>query len=356
MIQAPQTQYIPAQQIPAVMPQNAVNPVQYSQTQTPGVIYNYPTASTYMPATTDRSQFNGVNIEIINPQGQGAVPNAMGCQMPAQYMPVQQPIMIPQYSMPYPASQATVQAPQYPQMPQQQIPAPQIQQIQTQQPQTQQPNVQTPNAAAPVVDTPSTAAPAIDPEAFAGRLATDDLDAQRAAIEEVADAIKNSGDAANGLLDTKIVDALTAIIDKDTSALEAPSPEIIELRQKPEDKLTPEEKEKASTPSPLEKAELNKQYSLYTLAYIQERLNNELVKQNGNVLEMKDLPAIEKVIDTVKSNKNPMLRVAGLEALSHIAKPEYKADLATIFELAKADEDAKVKETATKVAETLNKI
>ena len=65
MIQAPQLQYIPAQQAMPMnyQPQGATQAVQYQQT--PGYYYNYPTTSCYaQPAA--KSQFNGVNIEIIS--------------------------------------------------------------------------------------------------------------------------------------------------------------------------------------------------------------------------------------------------------------------------------------------------
>ena len=88
---------------------------------------------------------------------------------------------------------------------------------------------------------------------------------------------------------------------------------------------------------------------------MQERLNNELEKRNNSALELKDLPCIENVITTVKENQNPMLRIGALAALSHIARPEYKADLTTIFELAKSDEDTRVQEAATKAIESLNR-
>ena len=344
MIQAPQVQYIPTQQQPQPMQPVAYAPVQYTQQQTPGVIYNYPTASSYMPVQPyngQKSQYNGVNIEIINPQGQAGVPQQQ-YQMPAQYYYPQQSVMMPTYPAMAPM----------PQMPAQQ---PVMTQPTVPQPVAPQPQVQTPApAAAPVVDQSALVNPAISPETFAGRLASSDVDSQRATIEEIAEKVKNNSDEGNLLLDTQIFDALTAIINKDNSSLEGPSPDVIALRQKPADQLTPEEKEKASTPSPFEKAEINKQYALYTIAYMQERLNNELVKRNGHALELKDLPAIENVINTVKSNQNPILRIAAISALSHIQRPEYKTDLATIFELAKADEDPKVKESATTAAQKLN--
>ena len=366
MIQAPNSQYIPAQQMvqPAYIPQGATNNVQYNQT--PGVIYNYPTASSYYPQSycQGRSQYNGVNIEIINPQGQGAIPGVM----PAQYMPVQQPVQMPAYTYPVmpqqipvqqpamqipvqqpvmqPAQQPVVQAMEQPvqQAAPVQVPAPQIQPVQ------QQP---IPQAAAPVVEQAEPVDPSQTPAAFAGRLKTSDLDAQKAAIEQVAEALKYNDKLAPSLLDTQIFDALVDIVDKDTTSLEGPTPEVIELRQKPENELSEADKEKAKTPSPLEKAVINKQYALYTIAYLQERLNNELVKRGGKALELKDLPQIDKVVDTVKSNPTPVLRSAGLAALAHIARPEYKEDLTTIFELAKADEDPQVQEAANKALNML---
>ena len=365
MIQAPQLQYMPAQQpMQPGYQQGAYNPVQYNnQTQQmPGIIYNYPTNSSYLPAQsypTDKSQFNGVNIEILNPQGQGISPQQNGYQMPAQFVPVQQPVVIPQYPAPFPASQAIVQAPQTQQAPQManeapNIPAPQI----TTEPQAaqNQTNVQQQNvtpATTPVVNEPGAQNTNIDPATFAGKLKTDDLDAQKKTIEEIAETVKNDVNNGPVLLDTQVFDALVDVINKDTSSLEAPTPEVIQLRQKPQEQLTEEEKTKASTPTPLEKAEINKQYALYTISYMQERLNNELEKRNGKALELKDLPCIDQVIDTAKANPNPMLRIGALASLSHIARPEYKADLQTIFDLAKSDEDPKVQEAATKAAEAL---
>ena len=357
MIQTPQMQYIPAQQ-PAQPNYQPVgyNPVQYNATQTPGVFYNYPMTSCYaQPYCTEKSQYNGVNIEIVNPQGQGVAPN-YAAQMPAQYYPLQQPVMQP-YAVPFPVSQAVNQAPQgvVPQVANQPVPqvvpAPQI----VTPAQVQQPAAQPAPQTTPVVAKPASVDPSVSPESFAGKLKTTDLDAQKAAIEEVAEAVKNNDTLAPALLDTQIFDALVDIIDKDTTNLEGPSPEVLELRKKPQDKLTEAEKAKAATPTALEKAEINKQYSLYTISFMQERLNSELQKRNGKSLELKDLPCIDKVIDTVKSNPNPMLRISAIASLAHIAKPEYKADLSTIFEIAKTDEDARVKEAAAKALENLNK-
>ena len=375
MIQAPMSAYTPAMMMPAAyQPQMMQAPVQYQQ-QTPGVIYNYPQTSCYMPANNAaKSQYNGVNIEIINPQGQGAVPGA--CTMPAQFVPQPtfmpiQPVVMPAAYPAAPTSSVVVNPPQQeqPQVVQQQAPAqvtyeaPQQAPVQTvaptqvaQQPvEVPAPVIQSTTAAAPVVEAAVAPDPSVTPEAFAGRLKTNDLEAQKVAIEEIAETVKNNETAGPILLDTQIFDALVEVINKDTSALAAPTPEVLALRQKPQEELSEADKVKASTPSELEKAEINKQYALYTIAYMQERLNNELEKRNNSALELKDLPCIENVITTVKENPNPMLRIGALAALSHIARPEYKADLTTIFELAKSDEDPRVQASATKAIESLNR-
>ncbi len=349
MIQAPSVQYIPVQQ---TMPTNyqqqgAVSNIQY--TPNAGYYYNYPASSCYAQPQTAKSQFNGVNIEIINPQGQAGIPQTgyttTAAPMPAQFVPVQQPVYMPmqQAPVPFPASQAIVQAPNYPDVNAQQpaapvVPAPQI----------VTPQASTP--AAPVVEPPAAVSinPQYSPASFAAKLTTDDLEAQKNSIEELAEVIKNNKDAGAGLLDTQVFDALLQIINKDTSTLEAPSDEVKTLRSKPKEQLSAEERIKAETPSPLEKAEINKQYAIYTIAYMQELLNNELTARNNPIVSLENLPCIEDIINAVKSNPNPIIRVSGIAALSHIARPEYKENLTTIFELAKSDEDERVKEAADK--------
>ncbi len=369
MIQAPQLQYVPQHPVQTGYQQTGAYPPIQSQNTQPGVIYNYPMANSYAPAqTTGQSKFNGVNIEILNPQGQGNCgvpaqnntaayysgqsagqyngvnieilnPQGQGCNgnspmssiMPAQYYPIQQP--------PFAFSPIIPQT--IPQQPA--VPEPQIQ--------TQQ------NAPVPLIEQPNNNLNdfrSIRPETFAGRLKTDNLDEQKNTIEEIAEKVKNSETDGPVLLDTQVFDALVDIINKDTSSLAGPTQEAMELRQKNIEELTEEEQNKIG-PTPLEKAEINKQYALYTISYMQERLNSELEKRNGKALELKDLPCIETVVDTAKSNPNPMLRIGAIAGLAHIARPEYNDDLKTIFELAQYDEDDRVKEAAIKAGENLVK-
>lgn len=361
MIQAPQMQYMPVQQNYAG--QGAVNTQPYQQPiqqqPMPGSFYNYPTASAYAPSnsvSTERAQYNGVNIEVFNPQGQGITPGAMPqCAMPAQFVPVQQPVM-PAYQQPIQQPvQPAFQQPQVQQFAPQAAPAP----FMTPEPQIMQPGVNAGPvvaAAAPVIEQPAEQVSGINPVSFANRLNSGDADVELSALEEVADTIKNKGDEGKALIDTDIVDALVGIINKDTSALEGPSPEVIELRQQLNSgkTLSDAEAAKANTSTPLEKSEQNKQYALYTLSYMHNRILDETANAGVPAPELKDLPAIETVVEAVKSNPDPMVRVSAISALSHIARPEYKADLNTIFTLAKEDEDADVAAEAARAADALN--
>lgn len=376
MIQAPQTQYIPNQQM--IMPQNqqpaAGNNVQYQQPyEQPSVYYNYPMTSCY--PQSQKSQFNGVNIELINPQGLGVNTPQPYYQpvQPQYYQPVQpqvqqQPVQ-PQYYQPaQPQVQQQPVQPQYyqPVQPsiQQPVQPPVNQDVQvtaapadnTQEaPQTQsvpEPQIQTQEQVKPEVQAPKET---LDPEiatSFAGKLnETSGLD-QQAVIEDIATKIKTNDPVANSLLDERVFDALADIINTDTSALPGPSPEVIELRQK--ENLTEDEKQKASELSPLEIAENNKQYALFTISYMQNRLNSELEKNQREALELKDLPCIETVVNAVKTNPDPAVRAAGIATLANIAKPQYKADLNTIFQLAEQDENPQVQSAASKAIERIS--
>lgn len=421
MIQAPQLNYAPHQQV-QTNPQGVYIPAQAPNPQMlPGAIYNYPAASTYAQAPNfqpekfngvnigianpqgqspagaypqypaapfvpygysqprSSGQYNGVNIEILNPQGQGQMPGAYNGfaapqqnVMPAQFYPaqnfgfmpqmnvMQQPPRMPGAFPPYPgvmpAPQLPSGVPYLPQLPAQSANQPKKEHPapvnRTKQPEVPAPQIKPQNVQPPVTAKPEKIQSLINPETFAARLRTDDTDSQKAVIEEIAEKVKNSDTDGAVLLDTQIFDALVDIIRRDTSNLSGPTPEAIELRRKYLDDLTPSEKEKAA-PSPLEKAEINKQYALYTISYMQERLNKELEKRRGSASELKDLPCIETVVETAKSNPNPMLRIGAIASLSHIARPEYNNDLGIIFELAKSDEDERVREAAMRAERNL---
>lgn len=68
------------------------------------------------------------------------------------------------------------------------------------------------------------------------------------------------------------------------------------------------------------------------------------------------MPGAVTIVEQLKNNPNPMVRTSAIEALSYIQQPEYKADLNTLFTIAKNDQDKNVQEAATAALDKLNKM
>ena len=358
---------------------------------------NYPMSYNYQPP-----QVNAVKIDIINPQAIGGAQSPMTAPQPQQAP--QQPeyyYNYPQasaygmptnsyYNVPQAPAMSYPQAPQMPPMPmapqpqpQQQVPV-QEQTVAYPQPQ-QQPVQQAPTAAVPppfveqqpaappappVAQAPAAqptpvAAPAvepapapkaqsgIDPTVINSALKSENLEAQTEAIQKIAEVGQTNPQDASSLLNEETFRALTDIITKDNSKLPGPTPKQIELRKKEESgkALTPEEKTEADALSPQEKAEMNKQFGTYTLAVLQKNFRDavdaETKAQNQPPITIGELPGVVDIVNNIKDNKNPVIREAGISALSYLARPEDKQLLSTVFDItAKQDADPVVKEAA----------
>ena len=181
-------------------------------------------------------------------------------------------------------------------------------------------------------------------------------------MAEQSDALSKIGEVAEKpeevkkYLETSVLDALLNIINADTKGLEPATKEQIEARTKLMNgqTLTDAEKNAAMTLAPQELADRNKQHALYSLAILQKALANEIEAKTGEKLSIDKLPAIDQVVNTVKSNPNPLLRASALVALAHLNKPEYKPVLTEIFQLAQNDEDPNVKQVAQEALNKLN--
>ena len=328
-----------------------------------------------------QQKYNAVNIEISNPSvgtpgqnGQGAQ-TAMPCytypQSPVyNYPPATQPIYYPpvaQTPQPMPAPVAPVE-PQtttpvatttttgpvqvnYPPVsePVNATPVPVV----------PQPEVSTPSSevAKPEVVQSEEVSPKIDLNAFVARLANPDFDTQSAAMEEIADIIKNSPEKATELVDSKIIDSLVNIVNADSSKLEGPTQEQIAAREKTMSgkEVTDAEKELANTITPKEKAERNKSYALFTTAIIDKLYKDEVAKmQNNTVPMLTELPAVMTIVDNLKDNPNPMVRASAIESLGYLQDPAYKTDLETVFKIAQNDSDPIVANAAKEALAKLN--
>lgn len=306
------------------------------------------------------ADYNAVKIDIHNPTVGGMMP-----QMAPQYNPQYAPVTAPIYNYP--------QAQVYP--PVQQAPQIQVQQpaacptyppynpvavepqaapaVQNQEPQPVNKPAEAVNVEQPV----EKVVPQIDLNAFLARLSNPDFEVQANAMEEIAN-MKDEPQKATELLDAKIVDQLVNIMNADSSKLDGPTKEQIAAREKmmSGQKISDEEKALATTITPMEQAETNKSYAMYTSAILQKLYADEVDRLTGTKVPLTELPAAMTVVEHLKDNPNPMVRTSAIEALSYIQAPEYKKDLETIFTVAKSDQDKIVQEAAAAALDKLNQI
>ena len=337
MIQAPQNYYQPAP-APAAAPKpqsqyNAVKidiiepKVNAGETQVSP--YNYPQASVYnMPQASAYAPAQAVTAPVYSAPVQTAAPVYA---QPAPQIVNQQNISQPQAAVPAAEQPAPPAAP----APEQPVAAAKAEEV----------------PPAPAAEPVST----VDVAGLTAKIKSEDPEAAGKAIEDVALVAQNNPAEAVQLLDTNLMEGLLGVIAKDTSTLQGPTPKQIELRQQIMSGKTLSEADtaEAKTVTPLEMAERNKQYALFTVAILQNLLVNEFKKTNNTTPDIKDLPGMEQIVTTIKDNPNPMLRASGLAALAYNARPEYKPVMKEIFELSKNDADENVQKVA---AEGLSKL
>ncbi|MBE7712917.1 MAG: HEAT repeat domain-containing protein [Cyanobacteria bacterium SIG26] len=341
---------------------------------------------------TQNPNYNAVKIDIHNP--------TVGTQAPqAQYQPATPVYTYPQAPI-YTYPQAPVYPPIYPPV------CPMPPQIPVQPPVVEVPpvdvspvEVPTATATAPAVNTPApvivpptitttepaaatpapvatqpadvapvqtpeivpaeTVAPQVDLNAFISKLANPDFETQAAGMEDIAKLVKEAPEKATELVDSKVFDALTNIVNFDSSALEGPTAEQVAAREKilaGKTDVTEAEKTLANTITPKELAERNKSYALFTSAIMQKLYSDEVTRLTNNTVPLTELPGIMTTIDNLKDNPSPMVRASAIEALSFIQNPAYKKDLTTVFTIAQNDSDQGVADSAKIALEKLNQI
>ncbi len=318
---------------PAVQP-NYTNP-----------IYNYPQTSMYgpMPAAQPYMPYQAPYMPYQMPQ---MMPQAMPYPMPVPQA-VPYPMPLPQQMPQYPTAQVPTQPamPQAPQAPyveqpqvytvppqvitpqQQPMPAPAIEP--QPQPAVAQPTVQ---PVAPVdVQQPAQPAQTIDVGALVAGLQSADPAIQEKTITEIANYSQGEPAQAQQVLNEQIMSGLANIVSQDISQLPGPTPEQMAVLEKAArgEQLTPEETQLAQQLAPQTAAAKNKIISMFTLAMLQKNQRDELeayMASQGNTnirpIQMQDLIGFNEIQNAIQTNPNPEVRLAGVQAISFVAKPE----------------------------------
>lgn len=322
--------------------------------------------------------YNAVKIDIHNPQvntgDYGQAQQMQPIQQPqaANYAPVyssvptasvyempQQSIYKPQTVRPANAIPEAVAVPP-PVIIQPSVKPPaQMQQIQP----AQQPAAPV-GAVAPVAPKtidikPSEAAkPQLDLNEFITKLTSPDYETQAKAIESIAGIAQNSPQLATELLDVKVIESLLGVVNKDSSQLQGPTAQQTQIREKimAGKKVSEAENAEANKISPMELAERNKMFSIYTIAILDKLYASEVEKLDKTVVPLTELPGAAGVVEQIKNNPNPMIKIAAIDALSFIQRPEYKKDLATILNVAKNDKNPSVQKVADAALKKLEQV
>ena len=334
---------------------NLVNPyMQHPQMQ--------PLAPQYAQATP-APNYNAVKIDVHNPSVSAPGVGQVAMNVPQYAQPTMPYYNYPQAQL-YDYPQAPVQPYYMPQMvqnyapsaptAQQQEPAaaqvpPQVinqQNINTPAPMVTQPTVDAPKVE---IEQPKQMTPQVDLNSFIAKLTNPDYEVQANAMEEIANMVKDEPQKATELLDEKVINALNTIVNTDSSKLAGPTPEQIAAREKlmKGEQLSDADKKLATTITPMEQAERNKSYAMFTASIMQKLYGDEVAKLTGSTVPLTELPGAVTIVEQLKNNPNPMVRTSAIEALSYIQQPAYKQDLTTLFTIAKNDQDKNVQEAAT---------
>lgn len=215
--------------------------------------------------------------------------------------------------------------------------------------------------------------PDVDIPLVISNLTSADYDTQAQQMEEIARIALDNKENAVPYIVREVFTSLVDITNKDTSDLAAPTEKQVEARKKlitnfivmensknnnKEQKLpyqlTEDDFVAANELSPMEMAERNKEYALYTMAILAKIYTDEVEKQTGNVVPLTDLPGSAAIVDALRQNPNAGVKIAAIDALSHIQRPEYNEELNTLFELAKNDSNPQVAQAAERVLERTN--
>ena len=345
---------------------------QYAQPTLP--LYNYPQAPvyTYPQAPAMQPAYYPPYVCQPMPQAVPQIPAApQVVTIPAAPVAPQAPAVAPAAPQVAVTPAAPAEAPVAPQVVV--VPAPQVVPAQTninvpqapvavevkpEAPATPEPVVTVAPEAKPEVVPSETITPQVDLNSFIAKLNNSDFDVQAAGMEEIANMVKVAPDKATELVDTKVFDALTNIINFDSTALAGPTAEQVAAREKimTGKEVTEAEQALANTITPKEQAERNKSYALFTAAIMQKLYADEVARLSNQTVPLTELPGAITVVDNLKDNPNPMVRASAIEALSYIQNPAYKKDLTTVFTIAQNDQDPGVAETAKLALERLNQV
>ena len=287
-------------------------------------IYAYPQQSMYSQPYMNQYQQYMPQAPMYMPQAQQVQ------QLPQQQMPA--PLLTPQ-------APATEQAPQAPQATvEQQTPAQPDMQI-------QQPTEQNQNA--------------VDVNSLVAGLKSTDNKTQEDAITKIANLSQGTPEMQSAVLSEPVMRGLADIVKQDTSSLQGPTEAQVAAINKAASgaKLTPEEEALTKELAPKTLADKNRVISMFTLAMLQKNQRDEVDRYNATQdpnnqlpqLKLNDLIGYTEIENAARNDNEKEVKLAAIQALSYVAKPEDKETIEPVLKAAMNDPEPLIQQAANEV-------
>ena len=212
--------------------------------------------------------------------------------------------------------------------------------------------------------------PKVDVELVVQNLANSDKDVQAQQMEEIVRLAIMEPEKAKNYLVSDIFSGLISITEEDATKLTPPSREQIEARQKLIANIIAVEKDPkavdnlpykmndndvafATTLSPMELTERNKEYAITTLGALSELFIEDYQAKEGKIVPITDVPGVSAIVNALRKDPDSGVKLAAIDALRHIKRPEYKEELSAIFALAQTDPNPQISKIAEKAISEL---
>ncbi len=215
--------------------------------------------------------------------------------------------------------------------------------------------------------------PEVDIEKVADNLRSADYDRQALQMEEIVRAAIEDEKNATPYLVSDVFSGLIDIAQKDVTKLAPPTKAqndarkkiiniIIAMEKNPnsakqlEAQICDSDIALANNLSEMELATRNKEYALATMGILANHFINEVKKEDSRTIPLTDVPGASTIVDALRKDPDSSVKLAAIDALRLISRPEYKEEMTTLFTLAQSDKNPTVSKAANNALRTVNNL
>ena len=226
------------------------------------------------------------------------------------------------------------------------------------------------NIKKPEIVPPEPILPKVDIALVSENLSSTDKDIQAQQMEEIVRLAIMEPEKAKEYLVSDVFSGLIRITEEDATKLEPPTQQQIEARQKLIANIVAVEKDPnavnnlpykmnddevgiATMLSPMELTERNKEYAITTIGALAEIFIEDYKAKEGKIVPITDAPGISAIVNALRQDPDSGVKLAAIDALRHIQRPEYNEELSALFTLAQTDPNPNVSKIAGKALSEL---